>query len=444
MSRLIRIAHAALAGVFVSLCAVSAAYAQASSAESETGFSAETATSVTNDAGERIVTVPEPSEKALRYYRSGNVLWLVDQAVALLFPALLLFTGFSARMRDFAKRFSGHWLLVIPVYFLIYTVIAFVVDLPLSYYGGFVREHAYDLSNQTLQKWVNDTAISFGLSFVLGLIMIAAIYGFLRLFPRRWWLVLGLGSVPFLILFIFVMPIWIEPLYNDFRPMEDEAFEAEILALAERAGIEDSRVFVVEKSEDTKTVNAYVTGFGDTKRIVMWDTLLERLNEKQALFVLGHEMGHFVLGHIYARIAFLSTLLIGTLYLVHRTAQGLINRFKHRFGFDRLNDVASFPLIVLLMNVFLLVAMPLVLGFSRYQEREADRFGLELTRLNYEASTGFLELMDTNLLVPRPGLLFTLWRGTHPSMGDRVDFFNTYRPWETGVPLRYERFFGEE
>ncbi|MEX2016055.1 MAG: M48 family metallopeptidase, partial [Candidatus Hydrogenedentales bacterium] len=268
-----------------------------------------------------------------------------------------------------------------------------------------------------------------------------AIYTFLRVFPRRWWLVLGLGSIPFLIVFIFVMPIWIEPLYNDFRPMQDEAFEAEILALADRAGIENSRVFVVEKSEDTKTVNAYVTGFGDTKRIVMWDTLLERLNEDQALFVLGHEMGHFVLGHIYLRIVFLSSLLIVTLYLVHRASKGLINRFKGRFGFDRLDDVASFPLIVLLMNAFFLVAMPLVLGFARYQEREADRFGLELTRLNYEASTGFLELMDTNLLIPRPGPLFTLWRGTHPSMGARIDFFNAYRPWETGETLQYERYF---
>jgi STE24 endopeptidase len=198
-------------------------------------------------------------------------------------------------------------------------------------------------------------------------------------------------------------------------------------------------VFEVNKSVDTKRVNAYVTGVGRTKRIVLWDTLLDKLEPDQVAFVVAHEMGHFVLRHVLALIALTAVLALVSLYLIHRVAGRLIHRFGHRFGFTELSDPASLPLLVLLATVVSFVTTPLLLGFTRHQEHEADRFALELTRDNRAAATAFVRLQEENLAIPRPGVLFMLWRGSHPALGDRVDFANRYRPWTSGEPLRYRR-----
>jgi Zn-dependent protease with chaperone function len=244
-------------------------------------------------------------------------------------------------------------------------------------------------------------------------------------------------------LLFVVTPVWIDPLFNDYEPMEDRVLESRILALAQRAGIGRSRVYQVDKSSDTKLVNAYVTGIGATKRIVLWDTLLEKLEDEQTLFVTAHEMGHFVLRHTLAVIIATAILVTLSLYIVHRTAGGLIARYSLRFGFNDLSDVASFPLLLLLGTAALFLLAPLVLGFSRYQEHEADRFALEITRDNHAAASTFVVLQQENLTVPRPGRLYVLWRSSHPPLAERVAFANRYRPWEGGQPPRYDHMFRE-
>jgi Zn-dependent protease with chaperone function len=247
----------------------------------------------------------------------------------------------------------------------------------------------------------------------------------------------GLAAIPLIVLISLVQPIWIDPLFNAFGPMKNQALEADILRLAERAGIEGSRVFEVAKSEDTKTVNAYVAGVGGTKRIVLWDTILAKLNRGQLLFVMGHEMGHYVLNHVWKLVAILSVLIMAALYGVHRTAGWSITRYRARFGFHELSDVASLPLVILLFNVGTLIVLPVALAASRHFEHEADRFGLEITQDNHSAATGFVVLQQENLGVPRPGTLYKLWRASHPVLGDRIDFSNDYRPWERNEPLVY-------
>ncbi|MGO8745648.1 MAG: M48 family metallopeptidase [Thermoguttaceae bacterium] len=239
---------------------------------------------------------------------------------------------------------------------------------------------------------------------------------------------------------MLIAPIWIDPLFNRFGPMQDQELEAKILAEARRAGIEGGRVFQVDKSVDTNAVNAYVTGLGHTKRIVLWDTLLAKLDQKEVLFVMAHEMGHYVLNHVIQGILVGFFAVLAGLYAVHRMAGFLIRRYQGRFGFSELSDIASLPLLVLLTSVMSLVLSPVVLAYSRHTEHEADRFGLELTQNNHAAATAFVKLQQENLSNPRPGLLYTFWRGSHPSLGDRIDFANTYRPWAAGQPLRYERY----
>jgi Zn-dependent protease with chaperone function len=387
------------------------------------------------------VPVPEPSEKALRYHRGNNILWAVNTLWGWLVPAAILFSGLSARMRNLARRIGRRWYFTLVAYFVLYSLLTFVVDLPLAYYEGFVREHAYGLSNQTLAKWSSDAVKALMVGLVAGALFLWIPYLLLRRSPGRWWLYTSLAAVPVFVLVVFVTPLWIEPLFNEFGPMRDKALEARILALAERAGIEGSRVYEVAKSVDTRTVNAYVTGFMGTKRIVLWDTLIARLEPDEVLFVMGHEMGHYVLGHVVRSIVFFSFVTLVTLYAAHRLSRGLLARFSRRFGFDTLADPASLPLLLLLASLFGFVVTPGVLAYSRWQEHEADRFGLELTQDNRAAAMAFVKLQQENLAVPRPGWIVRVWRASHPVLGDRIDFCNTYHPWREGRPLKYGALF---
>ncbi|MCI0415444.1 M48 family metallopeptidase [bacterium] len=387
------------------------------------------------------VAVPVMSEKAVRYYRSGTVLWLVNIVLGLLIPALFLFTGFSARIRDWAQSLGRKWFFVIAIYFVVFTIMNFLIYFPLSYYQDFVRQHAYDLSNQTFSKWFSDSLKGLMVGLIMGVLFLWIPYLLLKKSPKRWWLYTSMLAIPFFCLVILISPIWIDPLFNKFGPMKDKALEGKILALADKAGIEGGRVYEVNKSVDTKTVNAYVTGFLDTKRIVLWDTILAKLNKKELLVVMGHEMGHYVLGHVVKAILFFSFITLVLLYAAYRTAGGLIQRFKNRFGFDQLSDIASLPLILLLINIFTLVITPVTFTFTRYQEHEADRFGLEITQTNHAAAMAFVKLQKENLSNPRPGLIMKLWRWTHPPLGERIDFCNQYRPWEKGHPLKYGHLF---
>lgn len=370
------------------------------------------------------------------------MLWVVDTMVGWLIPGLLLWSGLSARMRGWAARTArGGWFRTIAIYAVLFVVLTSLLGLPLSWYREFVREHAYGLSNQSLGRWLGDWAKALGLSCLVAPLLLWIPYWMLGRSPRRWWLWTGLAAIPLSVLALIVTPLWVEPLFNQFGPLENRALEVRILALASRAGIDGSRVYEVKKSVDTKTVNAYVTGFGGTKRIVLWDTILARLTPREILFVVGHEMGHFVLHHTLAVILGATVLATLSLYTVHRLAGHLIGRRAARFGFDRLDDVASFPLLLLLSSVVSFAVTPVVLAGSRWMEHEADRFGLELTRDNRAAALTFVRLQEENLDLPRPGLLYRLWRGSHPPLADRIEFANRYRPWSTGGRLRYGHLF---
>jgi Zn-dependent protease with chaperone function len=421
--------------VLLLILSASAVFAQPASQASPAP--AATAAPASNPAPPPTVPVPTASAKAMRYYRSGNVLWVIDTLWGLAIPALLLFTGFSAWMRDLAQKNGRNWFFTVVLYAVFFAFADFVLSLPLTYYENFVREHAYGLSSQTAAKFWSDQMIGLAISCVLSVLLLLIIYLLLRVSPRRWWLYMGLASVPLLIVIFFVQPIWIDPLFNHFGPMKNKALEASILNEADRAGIEGSRVFEVAKSVDTNTVNAYVTGFLNTKRIVLWDTIIAKLDTPEILFAVGHEMGHYVLGHVPEGIALGAFLVLLGLWFVHRTAQGLIARYHERFGFTELSDIASVPLMALVFSLVILLLTPAILAVTRHDEHEADRFGLEITHDNYHCATAFLKLQAENLSNPRPGLLYKLWRSSHPPVGERIDFCNEYRPWEKGEPLKY-------
>ena len=393
---------------------------------------------VTNDMSP--VAVPEPSAKALAHYRSSLMLLGVNILWNLLFPAVVLFTGFSARIRSWATRLGRKWYFTYALYCAAYVAIYFLASLPLYYYSGFVHPHQYDLSNQTIGKWFSDYFTSAAVLLVLGLAVGWVPFLLIKKSPRRWWLYVGLLMMPYLLFMELVQPVWIDPLFNKFQPMQDKVLEQKILAQAARVGIEGSRVYEVNMSVDTKTLNAYVTGFMGTKRIVVWDNTLKNMNEDELLFVLGHEMGHYVLNHVIKGLAFELVLIFISLYVIYLIAGRIIARFRVHFGFDSLSDFAAMPLGILLTLILSLAIMPFDMAFSRHVEHEADRFGLELTRSNHAAATAFVKLQQTALSNPRPGMFFQLWLGSHPTLAERIEFCNQYRPWETGQPGKYGEY----
>jgi STE24 endopeptidase len=414
---------------FVALATVFPAARACAQSQAQTDRSGERTAARSSQADEvEKVAVPEPSALALEYYRSGNWFWMLNTAWAVLLPGLLAFSGFSARLRTLAARLGRLWFVTIGLYVVMYLAIVFLVDLPLSYYEGYVRLHAYGLSNQTLGKWFGDSVIHLGISMTVGFALAWVPYLLLSRSPKRWWLYTAMLSVPFLFAVMLVKPIWIDPLFNRFGPMHDPVLEQKILALATRAGIDETRVFEVDKSVDTKALNAYVTGVFGTSRIVLWDTLLAKLDTQEVLHVMGHEMGHYMLGHVVRSIILSAVLTLLGLFLVDWAGRMIVGRYSARLGFDRLSDVASVPLLLMLLEVALFFLTPVALAYSRYQEHEADQYALDLTHDGHSGAQSFLKLMETNLSNPRPGPVFKLFRSSHPSIGERIDFCNSYRP----------------
>lgn len=387
------------------------------------------------------VAIPEPSSLAVRYYQTGNWIWAFDQLWVIAVPALLLFSGFSARLQQFAEKKGRYWFFTVAVYVVLYLAIVFLIDLPLNYLQGYVRQHSFGMSNQSLVRWLGNSFKRLGVTLAIAPLIAWIPFYLIRRSPRRWWLYTTLLTVPFGFFAMFVSPIWIDPLFNQYGTLRDRVLEQKILAQAESAGIGGSRIFEVNKSADTRALNAYVKGVFGTKRIVLYDTLLDRLNEREVLAVLGHEMGHYTLGHVHRSMLLSTILIVASLFWVDRAGRWLIARYHTRFGFHNLGSIASVPLVLLLLNVSALAFSPVVCAYSRYQEHEADRFALELTRMNRSAGTAFVKLQEDNLSNPRPGLFYTLLRATHPSIGDRIDFCNAYHPWTKGEPLVYGALF---
>lgn len=387
------------------------------------------------------VAVPEPSPKAVSFYRSTILLIAVVILWNLLIPVGFLFTGYSAKLRSWAEQLGRKWYFSYAIYCTAFSLIYFLLLLPLIFYGRFIFLHHYDLSNQSFARWLYCSIQGAAIVLIGGLAVGWIPFFIIKKSPRRWWLYLGLLSPLYLCFTLWIQPALIDPLFHKFTPLQDKELEAKIFAEATRAGIQGSRVYQVNTSVDSKVENAYVTGLMGTRRIVFYDTTLQNMNRDELLFVMGHEMGHYVLWHPARRIAFKSILILVSLYVAYLLAGPVIGWFKNIWGFAAPSDFAAMPLGVLAFCLFCFVDQPINMAFSRHLEHEADRFGLELTHENHAAATAFVKLMQVGLGVPRPGAFFTIWFDSHPCIADRIEFCNTYRPWETGQSSKYEKYF---
>lgn len=393
------------------------------------------------NASQSRVAPPEATPRALEYYASNNRIYLLNLVLAFALPLLVIFSGLGARLRDFCERIARPWPLALLLFFAIYAVAGALLYTPLEYFTDHLRQKAFGLSNQSAAQWLGDQAKGLAVGLALGAPVVLGAWWLMRKSPQRYWLYLAALSFPLAAFLILIQPALIAPLFDDFGPLTNRALEAHILELANRAGIDGARVFEVNKSADTNALNAYVTGVLGTKRIVLWDTLLAKLDEREVLFVMGHEMGHYVLHHVLLTTALVSVASFLAFFAGDRLARAAIARWPSRTGIRGLTDPAALPLLLVVIEALSLFGQPALRAWSRSIERDADQFGLEITRDNHACATAFLKLSETNLANPRPGPLFVFFRASHPPIAERVEYCNDYRPWETGAPLRFTEYF---
>jgi STE24 endopeptidase len=353
-------------------------------------------------------------------YSHGGYALTVARAlwdIALL--AAIVLSGLGVRLQRLAERVTRRTNLRVAAYAALCAVLLFLGGLPLSIYGGFVREKAYGFANQTFLAWLGDRGTGLAVEVVLQALFVTLSYVAIRRLGRRWWVAgsaLGIASV---ILVLAVWPVFIAPLYNDFTPLRDEALREEILALARAGRIPAGEVYQVDASRQSEHANAYVAGLLGTQRIVLYDTLLERFAPREIRFVMGHEMGHYVLRHVWAFVAVLAVLVVAGCVLVDRVSRRVIARHP-RLGIVSLAAPASLPLMLLVLNVYLFAATPLVATFSRGLEADADRFGLEVTGDPEAAASAFLKFgrHDLGEYTVHPWIEALIL--THPSLARRI------------------------
>lgn len=389
------------------------------------------------------VTVTMPSQDAFNLQKSKVTTWLIRLFLGFVVPAFFLFSRLSANIRNWARRKAKRWTLIIILYFIIYSIIETLIYLPLDIYTSFLRMHQYGLSNQNFTQWFIETIKSFTVNTIIFAAIIWVPFLIIRKSPKRWWLYLALVSIPYMLFLSFIQPIVIDPMFNQYKQIEDSELSVKIDELLSRTNIENCQVLQVDKSKETNQMNAYMTGVFNTKRIVLWDTTINYLNVNEILGVVAHEMGHYLMGHIWKSIVFGGLANILLLYFVYRICNWFLNKSKGKYGFYKLSDVAAYPLILLAINIMLFIAAPISNAYSRNMELEADRFELELTQNNFATATGTVKLHQQSLAMPEPGLVYMLCTYDHPTYKSRIDFANEYKPWTTNQPLKYHKYMKE-
>jgi Zn-dependent protease with chaperone function len=369
----------------------------------------------------------------IRHSRIYDVLYFVDFMYGIGVLLLILGTGWSARMRAFASRHVRWPFVAAMLYFVLFSVVTAILTFPLDLYGGFIVPHQFDLTNQSFAAWMGD----FGKALAVNIVIftpIAAVALILIRRIRHWWLALWIGSIPLIVLGVLAQPLIIDPIFNKFQPLRDASLRQALIEEASRAGIENKRVYEVDKSKQTKEMNAYVTGIGPSARIVMWDTLLAKLDRDEILAVMGHEMGHYVLKHLWKGIAFTIAITFLGFFIAQRLFEWGLARWGVRWKTEGRADPAAIPWLLAVSSILAFLLSPVYSGYSRHVEHQADIFGLELTHLNEAMASSFVKFAEDSKADPRPPRFIEWWRYSHPSLGRRIDFVLAYKPWEKGQP----------
>lgn len=374
------------------------------------------------------VTLDEERQRqAKAYSRVQRRLLVADLLLGGAYMVIWLVTGWHIALRDWVAGLTGIPALAVLLFAVAISIPYLIIDLPLSYYGGFVLPHRYGQSNQTVIGWVSDQAKSLALSGVLGAVMLSIIYWLLRAAPDQWWLVAAGVMLFFTVILSTLAPVLIAPLFFKFTPLEDEDLTRRLVGLAGRAGTQVKGVYRFDMSRRTKSANAAVMGLGATRRIVLGDTLLDEFTPEEIETILAHELAHIAHRDMPLLIATNAALTLLSLWAASLALRWGVGTF----GLAGIADPAGLPLLGLTVGAVGLVAMPLGNAFSRWRERLADRFALELTGKPHAFADAMTRLANQNLAEYDPERWEVVLLYSHPPLAERIaraHAFATARP----------------
>lgn len=388
---------------------------------------------------------PDKLAKAWALYRTRNVLIAVETIYGIAVLLALLAWRVAPRFRNWAEKITRFRFVQALIFAPLFLLTLDLLDLPFGIYGHHLGLK-YGLSVQGWGSWFWDWTKSELVQFVAASLIIALLYAIIRKSPRRWWFYFWVASIPIILFVVFIAPVVLDPIFNKFEPLAKNQpnLVEQIERVTRRGGltIPRNRMFEMRASEKVTTYNAYVTGFGATKRVVVWDNTARDLTTGETLFIFGHEMGHYVLNHIWKGLAFAIALAFVLFYLGFRLANFAMRRWGDRWQIRELGDLASLPLLLLLASVLGILAQPIMAGFSRHLEHQADIYGLEVTHglvpeNNKAAAASFQKLGEKGLSYPNPNPVLVFWMYDHPPIADRLRFSLDYRPWDEGEPTKY-------
>jgi Zn-dependent protease with chaperone function len=360
---------------------------------------------------------------------------------------LILRRRLSARFRDWSEAVSRRRFVQAFVFTPLVALTASVLLLPLDLFDQSLLRH-YGVSVQSWGSWAGDWAKVQFLVCLIGSLLVWILYAVIRKSPRRWWLGFWFASLPIFLLIFFLEPFVIDPMFNRFEPLRERAPQLipRLEGLVRRAGLEipPDRMFWMEASNKSVVPNAYVTGIGASKRIVVWDTAIAQETPDGILMVFAHEMGHYVLGHVWLALAFFALMAFAVLYGCHRAVGRLLARSAGVWGVRGLDDWASLPAILLLLALFGFAAGVLGNAFSRYQENQADIYSLEVAHglvpdPGQASAVSFQKFGERVFVDPDPNRVGVFLFYDHPTVRDRIHLFVTYDPWGKGERPRFLR-----
>jgi STE24 endopeptidase len=370
-------------------------------------------------------------------------------AAAWTISALLLLLAFRApaRFRDWAVAASDNRWVQCLIFLPLFVFTLRVVTLPVHAYRHYVSE-SYGLSIQSWSEWLWDQTKESLILVGMLYLPVMLLFFLLRRLPRRWWLWFWAGSVPFVVFTVFISPVILDPLMNDFAPLQQSnpALTARLQQIVARGGLSivPDRMFLMKASAKTTQLNAYVTGIGAWKRVVVWDTSIAKATPDEISFIFGHEMGHYVLNHIWLGVAFASAESLLLLWLGFHAVNWGVRRFGRAWGVPSTHDWAALGVLALAVSIFSFFVEPVDNAFSRWCEHQADIYGQEAIHgiaadPRAAARDAFQVLGETSLVDPNPNRFVEFWTGSHPAIASRAAFVQAYDPWQPGQRPKYFR-----
>jgi STE24 endopeptidase len=321
-------------------------------------------------------------------------------------------------LRTLALQYSPRPWLALLIYLGLFGIITQVAGLPINFLDGFWLEHRYALSNLTLGGWVKDELKGLAVGATLGVLAMEFLYWAMRRWPEHWWVLCAFGFMGFFVLLANLAPVLIFPIFFKFKPLENPSLTERLLELSRRAGTRVKGVFEWKLSEKSKKANAALMGLGNTRRIILSDTLLEKFQDEEVEAVLAHELGHHVHRHIFQMIAIQGAATFAGFYLIHRTLDWL----SPHFGFHGAADFANLPLLALVTTILSLVLLPAVNSYSRAMERQADTYALRAIPSREPFITSMEKLAELNLAERQPHPWIEFIFHSHPSIQKRIAF----------------------